>query len=92
MKKQDARRVLLATQCFAWAVSEWAEQFTSPDGTLRFPDADARRALECRLYLLARLTQKHWALLTECERAAVELLFALTVEPGMREAWVSSPW
>jgi hypothetical protein len=80
--------VLLATQCFAWAVSQWAKQFTSPDGRLRFPDADARRALECRLYILAVLTHNHWALLNDGEKGAVELLFMLTLGPGMREVWV----
>ncbi len=88
MKKQDARRRLLATQCIAWAISQWAEQFTSPNGTLRFPNADARRALECRLYMLAALTHSRWTLLNKAEKSAVELLFTATLGPGMREAWV----
>ncbi len=82
-----ARRTLFALQGFAWAIAEWAKQFTSPDGTLRFADPDARRALECRLTIIAVLAHKHWALLDEIERLAVETLFTLTLGPLGRDVW-----
>ena len=71
----------------AWCVAEWAKQFTTPEGTLAFESPDKRRDLEIRLTVLAMMADKHWAELREIDRAAVEILFALTLGPGIREAW-----
>ena len=86
--KISLARSTYSLRAFAWGVAEWAKQFTTPDGTLAFPSPDKRRALEIRLTVLAVLaSERHWTDLREVDRDAVDVLFALTLGPGMREAW-----
>lgn len=85
--KKFLPRSTYALRMMAWTVAEWAKQFTTPEGTLAFESPDKRRDLEIRLTVLATVADKHWTDLRDVDRDAVDFLFALTLGPGMREAW-----
>lgn len=87
-QRKALARSTYSFHALSWGVAEWAKQFTTPDGTLAFATPDKRRALEIRLTVLVMLAvERHWTDLREVDRAAVDVLFALTLGPGMRETW-----